>query len=569
MTQNRGNLEERVRNIKGSVAILDDNEADRRLFERYLKNFGKPDNLNLEFVSSNNPDYIVEAATRDTSINVALIDIFLPETPHEMKSVFENGLDAAQAIKKVRGDSIDVVLMSGIGSMTEENRRIIKSLLGERYIESLTKNSRYVDASWAKSGNPEDIKKLYGIIYSAVSELALPNYPRLYILGGPSASGKNEIAAYLTRQLNFLVPIPLGTTRPPSRPSDKTKDSNEPDLFRPLGNSFWSPEEMHKEIMSAGNPLVWTEEGGILDKEAYLTSITDDILLKQNRYMVDLDRIKKTLITRNDGLGTIRVLEVMEELQSRFKKRSQVIILNAEPETRHERMLLEGRPLSEIKARMTIEEGLDGEYRKVGDIIIDTELNQPPKDAIHHLRNRVAGIIRFTRNIPYNRPAPPAYFNAVESSLCELAGVPTNGKGAVELQEGQEIKIQSHVREAYYRSLPPGVPFFDLLERASLLRVTRVTNSEGIKSVYSTVEGKRGDSEVEQPLYDVSKGLIAFNLKNAGFEAAATDKIHPIRGGSLLQGKKFLVYGITDEGKPDASPYKLQLFFGSPPDKAS
>ncbi len=559
------NLEER---LKRPVAILDDNPHDRRLFEINLKKLAKRDGLELEVLSSQNPDEIFEAATRDTRITAVLVDVFLPKTPTSMKSRFENGLDVARAIKEVRGDSIDVVLMSGIGRMTEENQQLITRLLGRRYIDSFSKAS-YVDASWEKSGLPDDMEKLYDIVKKGVLKHGDHEYNRLHVLTGESGTGKSSVAWNLGKRVPNLKVFVSDTTKKPRQ--SELLGPEVPILYQRITHNYHpTHESLHDTIMEMSSPLIWTSKRKVLAKETYewlYNSLRKDSALREiDIYALDLEAIDKCLKEeRKDALVLTPFLDVVKRLRELYGERCLVTCFEADEFSRTEWMRKEERNHSEILERMNQERMLKPKYHEIGDMIIDTSyrstLSEDPeydrRRSIDQIAHRESKIIEISREKPHGTTAKEMCTDYVSEIEGKLAARTKGNVQKRKLEEGQTIEFPPETMVSFNRERSSDntglIGLMAWLSQAEVTDVERGKDGTYVHLVAMEVAKVLENVRNEEPWKNAMKDVFSFYLSKEGYKTTAT---------SIFRRKSYkgpetvsLLYALDDYN------YFIQLIF--------
>lgn len=562
-----GNLEERVKRIKRKIAILDDNKADRHLIEINFKLWADSDNIELEFLSTDNPEEVVEEATKDTSIDVVIADFFLTRTPLEMKSQFENGLDALRGIDEVRGSSIHKIFMSGLDSIEDEvARSVIKSHFGEHYLESLSKTS-FIDEKWPKSGHRENIRKLYDIVKNAVLKNNDPKYNRLHVLTGESGTGKSSAAWYLSKRVSNLEVVISDTTKEP-RPSELL-GPEVPILYqRRTHNYHPTHESLHDTIMKMSNPLIWTSTREVLAKETYerlYNALRKDGVLKGeiDFYAIDVGAIDKGLEEGDDVLVFTSFLDVVKYLRSRYGKRCLVTGFEADEFSRAEWMRREGRSLSEILERTELERMLRPEYRKISDMTIDTSYHSTSSDnpdynrrrAIDKTASRESEIITFSREMPNGTKAKTmciAYTSSIEEKLAALTK-----ENMPELEKGQTIAFPTETMVSFNKERSSDdmglIGLMAWLSQAEVADVERGKDGVYVHLIAKEVANVPEHVRNEEPWKNALKNVFSFYLSKEGYKVASTDTFHSktYKGPEAVS----LLYALDDYN------YCIQLIF--------
>lgn len=550
---NIAGLEGSLSEAPARVGVLDDTEAILRVFLPALNKKGRE--YSLGFTGTRFPDVLYEAATRDSSLHAVVLDIFFKELPADMRSRFRNGIELASAIRNVRGDSIDIILMSA------------REMEGQRIID-LVKDNPYIDGTWQKPGTPDE---LFKVVHAAISKRPRPEFPRYFIVTGPPGVGKSSTAGYLSKRMRFLRAFMAATTR--KQRSGDVDNQALPELFRRIEHEFLTLPAMHKRITEARKPLIYTKEGILLTKKQYLKlgkSSLEEALSGTDIYMLDLSNVEKAHAEGNDVMVITPVIEIAKVLRGIYGSMSHVVVLEASDISRLRRLAMDGRPTVGIDQMLEEEKALDPRYRKLADTVIGTELaSRQDYDNSEYARELVIGQVQdrivkvrtALMGTPYS--TPPSEVNSshvanAERTLAALAGE------AVNLEKGKVLKIPFDTVQSYYEwsKGAASLGVLHMLEHFSSMAVLDVTTKGGIRYVRIVPEEL---TDIPEPIRNneswghVTKGLVSSYLRQKGIEAVQPGTLSQSEG-SIVPDSSRLVFSLT--GKPKGSEvYSLELLF--------
>ncbi len=550
----RKRLEELARGTPRFLLLEDTEEMQSYLDVLNIK--GAEHGLN--FAGSRYPEEVYRLATESTGYWGVFLDVILNRSPAQSPR-FTNGVKLAAAIKKVRGSSIDVTVMSGLG-------------VGGEDIIDLVGDSPYIDHKCRKEGT------LFGELVeiarqtSIKQELERPRFPRVYILAGESGAGKTSVAKYIGAQMTHLSALSPPTTRPATRPSD-VPNTIEDELYQPLTREHMTLEEMQERARKARRPLIWEEDGSTLTRNAFI-AVQESCSEKRHFYMIDLDDLERRLGGGNDVLVTIRNISALKALKKHFRERSHTIYLKSDINARYARMTEEKRRASEIIRGILV--GSEEAYARLADTTINTDIyfsyseavhpEELSKDAIDHIKIRTETVIGHKRKTGYG--VPPAethaeYVELVERALLSLAGQ------ASKLEPGIKITITKESRDEYQRrNGDKGVDYLSLVRRMLSATVKDVSTEGGIKRVVLTPTERLDVSltaKRERPWGEVLKEIMQARLRDAGFTPSQTGNVFSRQDLPSLVMENKLVYAETDMPTPAEKgqhmPYRLELIF--------
>ncbi len=547
MNGNQKSLEERLRDARPRVLVVDDNPNDLELILRHLNRLGARDNL--KFAGTTSPREALKLLTQDGSFWATILDVVYNFPSNELAK-FPDGTALAREVSGQRYN-LDYIFMSGDPSLV----RIIQNISNipdANVFTAWEKPSRFGEA---------ELGVLYNYCKTLISKRARPKNPRLYILEGSTASGKTTLINGLERIMPWVASCVPTTYRKQAQ----TRDKAEPD--REFMDSF---EGITEKIMHTDNPLVWAlvhnPNTGSLD-ELVFTNKADYLKAASSRdfksnttaiNMVNLDRTAHLLAEGYNVLAPIRVHKVSEELKKYFGGFAHIVSLYVSASERARRARFGERQILEFTQRF-----LGDETEHPGETVLDTEYPQVSNNpqynfelAMRHVSDKTARLITEAGNVPYDGDIHSAYIEKVERTLRELGRTDKLETGKlVRIPQPYAEKFQKLRRKAYSSKE------LSIVDAAASLVISNLQIKPGVKSVTMVPYSMRKvASEVrdKEPWKDIARDFMAFCLKEAG-------GLEPAEASPAQPGIVYIVYTLTD-GQPLLrkdlrSPYRLELAF--------